>query len=311
MEASRVIRSRRAPVLGLLACAAVLIPAASAAADFAPNLAISFSPGTPGQPTAITSVLTQAPGQTPSRTVKVSFPPGFIVNAGTKAKVCTPSQDQDDLLRCPADTQIGTVQAATDVFGTYQPAYSGFVYFGGPVPGKVGSLQLLLLLRPQEPGYPEQRILGIASLRPDGGYDNTFDNLPNVLVRSFTLALSGGDLALLKNPTKCGQYAMGAQYTSQNDETSSQSIPFTVPCATKAAKPRVAALSLSRSGVASFTLSRAGKVKVTLSHGGKAVKSRTISGKKGTNRVTLVKLASGHKYTVSVVGANIVRRTVG
>src|SRR5947209_4577887 len=90
MEASRVIRRRAALFAGAIGCAAALVPAAAASAAYAPHLAIKFAPATPGKPVAITSVLTQAAGETPSKTVTVSFPPGFLVNAGTKAQICQP-----------------------------------------------------------------------------------------------------------------------------------------------------------------------------------------------------------------------------
>jgi len=308
MEASRVIRPRAALLVGALACAASLVPAAAASAAYAPHLAISFSPRTPGKPVAITSVLKQAPGETPSKTVKVSFPPGFTVNAGTKAKICTPDPDPEAPLRCPADTQIGTASATASAFGL-TPNFDGFVYFGGPVQGSVGSLQLLILLR--NPQFGEQKIIGIAGLRPDGGYDNTFDNLPNILVTSFTLSLFGGDLALLDNPTRCGKYSMTGDYTSQNGDRSAESVPFSVQCPAKTRRPRAAGLSLSRSGVATFTLSRAGNVRVSLSHAGKAVRVRTIHGRRGTNHVKLASLQPGQRYTVSVVASNILRRTIG
>src|SRR4051794_26505220 len=117
MEASRVIRSRRALGIALLACTALLVPAATAAADFAPQLAINFNPATPSKPVAITSLLTQQAGETPSKTVTVSFPAGFLVNAGTKAQICHPDPDPDAPLRCPANTQIGTAKATVDTFG--------------------------------------------------------------------------------------------------------------------------------------------------------------------------------------------------
>jgi hypothetical protein len=306
MEASRVIRSRTALGLGLLVCALAVLPAASASADFSPHLQISFDPATAGKPVAITSVLTQAQGQTPSKTVTVSFPPGFTVNAGTTAKICHPDPDPERPLRCPADTQIGTAKAIASAFGL-APEFDGFVYFGGPVEGTVGSLKLLILL--QNPAFPDQRIDGIASLRPDGGYDNKFDNLPNILVTNFTLALDGDSLALLQSPAKCGKYTMAGSYVSQNGETSAESVPFNVKCATASKRPRVAGLSLSRSGVASFTLSRAGKVRLALSRGGRAVRTRTITGRRGANHVRMARLEHGKSYSISAVGANIVRRS--
>src|SRR5438105_5138721 len=138
LNASRVIRLRAALFAGAIGCAAALVPAAAASAAYAPHLAIKFAPATPGKPVAITSVLPQAAGETPSKTVTVSFPPGFLVNAGTKAQICQPDPDPDALLRCPPQTQIGTAAADVDSFGL-SPHFDGFVYFGGPVPGKVGA----------------------------------------------------------------------------------------------------------------------------------------------------------------------------
>ena len=306
MEASRVIRSRTALRLGLLVCALALVPAASASADFAPHLQIKFDPATGGKPVAITSILTQAQGQTPSKTVTVSFPARFHRECRDNGEDLHARPRPRAAAALPADTQIGTAKAIASAFGL-APEFDGFVYFGGPVQGQVGALKLLILL--QNPAFPDQRIDGIASLRPDGGYDNKFDNLPNILVTNFTLALDGDSLALLQSPARCGKYTMTGAYVSQNGETSSESVPFDVKCPTASKKPRVAGLALSRSGVASFTLSRAGKVRLALSHGGRAVRTRTITGKRGANHVRMARLEHGQRYEISAVGANIVRRT--
>ena len=303
MEASWVSRSR-ALRFTLFACAAIFVPAASASAAYAPQLQISFSPATPGKPVAITSHLTQAPGETPSKTVKVSFPVGFSPNLGAKATICTPADPA--VFDCPATSKIGTAVADAEIFGE-APHYDGVVYFGGPVAGKVGSFQLLIRLISER--FGDQNIVGLAQLRPDGGYDTIFDNLPNALVRNFTLALSGDGLALLQTPQKCGNYKVQSAYTSQNGETGSQTIPFKIAgCAVNA---RATTLGLSRSGVASFALSAAGKTTVSVTRGGQLVKRRTIQGKRGTNRVQMGKLRAG-RYSVSVVapGGNIARRNV-
>ena len=309
MEAPRVLRARTALLrLAPLACAAALLPAAPASAAFAPQLSINFSPATPGAPTAITATQTQQPGETPAKTVIVSFPVGFAPNPGAKATICPPP-DSDSPLRCPPSSQLGTATADADAFG-YQPHYQGWVYFGGPIAGKIGAFGLDILLISDQ--FGEQNIFATAQLRPDGGYDNVFDNLPNALVTSFTLSLQGGDLALLQTPQKCGTYNIGAQYVSQNGDTSSQSIPFNITCKpTAPAKPKVSAAGLSRTGVASFTLSKASKVTVTITRGGQRVKRRTVQGTKGANKVKMGTLRAG-RYTVTIAaaGGNTVRRTV-
>src|SRR5256885_1383526 len=215
MEAPRAIRARTAFLrLAPFACAAALLPAAPASAAFGPQLAINFSPATPGAPTAITATQTQQPGETPAKTVIVSFPVGFAPNPGAKATICTP--DPAGPLRCPPSSQLGTASATADAFG-YTPQYQGWVYFGGPIAGKIGAFGLDILLISDQ--FGEQNIFATAQLRPDGGYDNVFDNLPNALVTSFTLSLQGGDLALLQTPPKCGTYNIGAQDVSQKGGT--------------------------------------------------------------------------------------------
>jgi hypothetical protein len=309
MEAPRIIRARSALLrLAPLACAAALVSAAPASAAFAPQLSINFSPATPGAKAAITATQTQQPGETPARTVVVSFPVGFAPNPGAKATICTP--DPDGPLRCPPTSQIGTASATADAFG-YQPSYQGWVYFGGPIAGKIGAFQLNILLISEQ--FGEQNIFATAQLRPDGGYDNVFDNLPNALVTSFTLSLQGGDLALLQTPQKCGTYNINANFTSQKDETATGSIPVNIACksTTPTAKPKVSAPGLSKTGAASFTLSKASKVTVTVTRGGQRVKRRTVQGKKGANKVKMGTLRAG-RYTVTIAatGGNTVRRTV-
>ena len=60
----------------------------SASAAYAPKLQISLDPATAGAPPAITSVVTQASGETASKTVTVSFPVGFGPQLGAKVNSC-------------------------------------------------------------------------------------------------------------------------------------------------------------------------------------------------------------------------------
>ena len=137
MEAPRVIRARSALLrLAPLACAAALFPAAPASASFAPQLQVNFSPNTPNAPAAISATQTQQPGETPARTVIVSFPVGFAPHAGAAETICTP--DPDGPLRCPPSSQVGTATATAAAFG-YTPTFQGWVYFGGPIPARSGA----------------------------------------------------------------------------------------------------------------------------------------------------------------------------
>src|SRR5205807_4570463 len=54
--------------------ALAVLAAAPAHAAYAPKLAVSLSPSTPGATPAITSTISQAAGETANKTVRVSFP---------------------------------------------------------------------------------------------------------------------------------------------------------------------------------------------------------------------------------------------
>src|SRR3954470_13833719 len=103
----------------LLATAgATLLFAAPASAAYAPKLQLTIDPPTAAKAAAVTSVITQAAGETASKQVKVVFPKGFEANFGSKAAICKPEQEQ--ALNCPPDSQIGTGEAVASVLGLPQ-----------------------------------------------------------------------------------------------------------------------------------------------------------------------------------------------
>src|SRR4051794_15146478 len=168
--------------IALAAGLASLVAAAPASAAYAPQFSFGVSPATANSASAITSTITQADGETASKTVTVSLPPGFTPNLGNKLAAC--GMFDEAAGTCPAGSQMG--QASATVLGL---PFSGPVFFGGPAPapGRSG-----LFVPLTTPARGPQSPVGISSLRSEGGVDPVFDNPPPFLATSFTLALDGG-----------------------------------------------------------------------------------------------------------------------
>src|SRR3954447_22236947 len=208
--------TRMALAVGLSALATAT--AAPASASYAPQLSFSVSPATANSASAITSTITQADGETASKTVTVSLPPGFTPNLGNKLAAC--GMFDEAAGTCPAGSQMG--QASATVLGL---PFSGPVFFGGPA-ATPGSFRLIVTLT--NPALGPQTLVGISSLRSDGAVDTVFDNLPPFLATSFSLALDGGERALLKPPSTCGSFPVNASFVSQNGEQASRSGPLAI-----------------------------------------------------------------------------------
>src|SRR3954464_13150356 len=192
---------------------AALALAAPAQAAYAPKVSLKLEPTTPAAVPQITSVITQASGETASKTVVVTFPKGFQPNFGGTAAKCPPDQENADTPHCPPESQLGTAEATAEVVGPPQQLV-GNVYFGGPI--TASRFRLIVILHNDLLGY--QKIIGTAELIATGRPLNVFDNLPNIPTPSLKLVLSGGSKGLLKNPRDCGDYDAGASFTSQNGE---------------------------------------------------------------------------------------------
>ena len=279
--------------LFLATAGAALLLAGPAQAAYAPKVSLTLDPTTPAAVPQITSVITQASGETASKTVIVTFPKGFQPNFGGTAAKCPPDQENADTPHCPPESQLGTAEATAEVVGLPQQLV-GNVYFGGPI--TASRFRLIVILHNDLLGY--QKIIGTAELIASGGARNVFDNLPNVLTTTFKLVLSGGSKGLLKNPIDCGDYDVTAAFTSQNGEQASGSQKVTIA----GCKPIPLALSdvtLSKSRV-TFDVNAPGRVAVTVKRNRKRVAAGSFTlAKAGTARVKVPKLRKG-KYVVAI-----------
>ena len=202
---------------GALSLAALLMGGqAGAQASYAPALSVTFGPATPDTPASVTSTVTQAPGETANKTIRVHYPPQFGFNPGFAVVGCPPSAERADA--CPPESQIGTASAQTAL-----GSFSGPVYF-------TPDFRLLIYYRGAA-GLVAQRIVGYFQVTADGGVDAVVDNLPDVPATSSTITLDPGPKSPLLTPRACGRYTIVGHFTSQNEEQATS--PSTVqigPC---------------------------------------------------------------------------------
>jgi hypothetical protein len=289
---------------------ALALPA-SAGAAYAPKLAVKIDPATPGTPPAVTSTVTQASGETPNKTVKVSFPAGFTAPYGT-AIVGTCSADQESQHACPDDSKIGAAHATASVFGL-PVQLDGTVHYGGVVNNS--KIKLIVFLD-NAMFNQHQRVEGFVSVRAaDGGFDTVFDALPNTLTTNFTLALDGAPHSLVVNPTKCGDYTFNAAFTSQQGEQATSSSTVTIsgcvppklvlsPLDLAPERPRA-----GKGTTLTYQLSEDADVIVTVKHGGKQVQRSGLSGHAGVNRLRrLGRTLHAGRYVVRVAATTRDRR---
>ncbi len=157
--------------------------------------------------------MTQAAGETASKTVKVSFPSGFSVNSPAVA-TCTAAQEA--ARSCPADSRVGDAAATASVV-LVPVELTGNVFYGGVTTG--GKVKLIVFLDNDQLNQ-HVTVEGLIGIRPeDAGFDAIFDNLPDQLTTTFKLHLLGAEKALSKNPLTCGEYTFNASFTSQKGET--------------------------------------------------------------------------------------------
>jgi hypothetical protein len=206
---------RTARTATALAAAIIMLGApAAATAAYAPGLDVKLDPAAPASAAAITSTVTQTSSETASKTVKVSFPTGFETNPNQTVTPCTDAQEAAE--SCPEASRIGTANADAALV----PPVPATVHLLGNVYVNIGAnIRILVYLKDPNGLIPPQKVVGQLQLRPDGGFDAVFDNLPNTLTTSFQLKLEGGGKSALLTPRVCGPLTFEGTFTSQNGET--------------------------------------------------------------------------------------------
>jgi hypothetical protein len=288
----------------LLAAALVALTVAptTAQAAYAPKIAVTINPtNKPDSFIALTSVVSQASDEEPTKSARVHFPPGVSISIDQLGRTESCSPAQRDAQSCPAGSRLGTATADTDV-GTL----TGGVFLGQASTIFIFLKNPTLALLGKEPGP----ITAHTEFRADGGTDTVLDNLPtDITATRFELALDGPPRSILKSPEVCGLYKFSGDFVSKSGvkASSSTSVTFT-NCPPPA--PALSKVKLSRRSVRvgtnvaiSYVLSRAAQVEVTVRRSGKRKilgRSRFADGE-GASRVRVVtrRLTAG-PYIVTV-----------
>lgn len=191
-------------VFSSLVGASLLLASPSIAlATYAPALSVTFQPPTAATAPAVIETLTNQPGDTPSKTIRIHYPPQFGFNPNFGVTGCPPAAEHSD--SCPADSQIGSASAETTL-----GHFSGPVYF-------TPDYRILIYLRGVA-GVVQSKFVGYFQDAPDGGFDAVLDNLPDVPSSSSSIRIEGGARSSLLTPAACGSYPIVGHFTSQNGE---------------------------------------------------------------------------------------------
>jgi hypothetical protein len=294
----------RSHLAAAITAALLAFPAVSTAA-YAPKLDVKIDPTTPNTQPAVTSVITQAAGETANKTVKVAFPAGFALPQESTITPCTNEQEQ--ARACPEGSKIGAAHATAPVLAL-PVQLDGTVNYGEPVGSKIK----LIVFLDNAMLNQHLTIEGFVTIRDiDGGFDTTFDGLPNQETTSFTLALDGGTRSLLINPAKCGDYVFKGSFVSQNGEQATSDSTVTV----SGCKPAPLFMSpvdltptharRSRGTTLDFNLSEPAAVVITVKRAKRRVATKQLAGVTGTN--TLKHFGRRYKpgkYSVKVVATS-------
>jgi len=161
--------------------------------------------------------------------LRVGLPPGLVGNPNATPR-CSVAQLNSS--SCPANTQVGEVQAQATV--TAVPVtVNGKLYNLDPQPGEPARFGIVL-----EPPAGDDIILQSAvQLRSDYGLDTVITNIPNTTVingdttiNSQTITLYGSrpwmSAPFMRNPTSCGQKTVTVSATPYSGAAGSDAASF-------------------------------------------------------------------------------------
>jgi hypothetical protein len=290
--------------ISLLAAALVALAAAptTARAAYAPKIAVTINPtNKPDAFIALTSVVSQASDEEPTKSARVHFPPGVSISIAQLGRTDSCSPAQRDAEACPSGSRLGTATADTDI-GTL----TGGVFLGQASTVFIFLKNPTLALLGKEP----KPITAHTEFRPDGGTDTVLDDLPtDITATRFELALDGPPRSILQSPDVCGPRTFSGDFVSKSGVKASSSTSVTFTGCSPAA-PGLSKLKLSRRSVRvgnnvsiSYLLSRAAQVEVSVRRSGKRkILGRTrFADGEGASRVRVVtrRLTAGN-YIVTV-----------
>jgi hypothetical protein len=170
-------------------------PTACDALPYAPQLTATVGAKdqtAKGSNPPLTTIITQAAGESNSKSTKVTLPPVLAPNPAVLANVCPQADFNADT--CPPQSQVGTATAVSPLLTTPLTGPVRLVENPGGLPKVVVYLN----------GVFSTRLVGDVTLGA-GGTTTTFSGLPDSPISSLQLAFSGGN---------GGQFTAGADLCS-------------------------------------------------------------------------------------------------
>ncbi len=166
---------------------------------------------------------------------KVTLPEGMTINpsAADGLTACTNAQmgfGNDDPVRCPSASRIGSVWATTPVL---KEVLGGGVYIGSQLSDDPQSGQMFRLFLQLESEDRGLRIKLPGSIRVDaktGQLETTFDNNPQLPVSHIRVQFKSGDRAPLATPADCGTKQLVTELDSWAGHVKYLSAPLTFQC---------------------------------------------------------------------------------
>ena len=266
---------------------------------FSPTFeAVADASGQTGQNAhpSFVATITQNENEAAQKTARVVLPEGLGTNIDALGRVCTLAQ-QASAEGCPASSRVGTASAVVPVL---PDPFSGPVYIAET---GVGLPKLIVVLQGNGATI---KFEGAISFNEDNTrLVNTFDNLPEVTLSRFVLAIDGGEGGLLQNTRDLCDGGLGTAdgtFTGHNGVTVTRN-------------PQVQVRGLEYYCVPPPPGCRAAKPKQSLSvrgikKGRPTVKSKIRRGnncRKSNLRVTRMKLAGGLKFVKGAKKRIVVR----
>ncbi len=291
---------------------------------FTPTItAVASGRPTRARGTSLFVTLTQPAGQMNMRRVSVQLPKPFSAQGKTVAKACLEAVYVADPDKCAAVSRVGTAEATSPVLPTPLTGNAWLVGHNARLP--------TLEVRLNGSGVE----IGLSALIKYGtGYASTFNNIPDVPVRTFTIKIPQSKTPLLgiAGSICTKRLSMPVNYTGQDGRVRQQIVRLDVqncPVTVSSARtlrggrtlltikvPTAGRLAVTGNGLraAKRTLKRAGTAHVTVSLSKRgAARLREARAKKRPLKLTAtVRLVPTKSKTASTITKTVssVRRTI-
>jgi hypothetical protein len=195
---------KRARNIGLAVSLCALLSAAPARADFFPDLTVALAPANAATAPGLAATFTQPASDSAIERFTLSLPAGFTRLGAPGVPACSLASARAGA--CPAATRIGTVDGRV---GTA-------VGFDGTI-HKVSADRFAVIVSTLG-GSIAQVVPASLTKRADGSLDLKLDQLPALALTRLTFRFYGGAAALVRTPSKCGDYAIDGKFTSRRGE---------------------------------------------------------------------------------------------